>query len=106
MLRTGARPTSPQRISCAQRAHNPAGPRSDKKGMAKIEIKCTVAANLEGRLDRVVQGLIQRSRAQVRGLFDHDCVQLNDKPCNEPGTPVQTGDVVAVCYDPRIRYRE
>jgi 23S rRNA pseudouridine1911/1915/1917 synthase len=58
------------------------------------------------RIDRVVQELTSRSRAGVRGLFDHDCVRLNDTVCTEPGTFLQPGDRVVVRHDPQMGYRE
>ena len=54
----------------------------------------------------MVQDLTCRSRAGVRGLFDHDCVRLNAEACAEPGTVLNPGDRVIVRYDPKMRYRE
>lgn len=47
-----------------------------------------------------------RSRAEVRGLFDHGCVELNHAVCAEPGARVKAGDSVAVRHDPAMRYHE
>ena len=58
------------------------------------------------RIDRVVQELTGRSRAEVRGLFDQGCVRLNNEPCDEAGIRVNPGDCVALRYDPQTRYRE
>lgn len=74
--------------------------------MAIVEAQCEVTAAFAGRLDRVVQQLTGRSRADVRGLFDHKCVRLNGRPCRKPGLRVQVGDVVAVRHDPLVRYQE
>src|SRR4051812_30439632 len=74
--------------------------------MALTERRCEVAAERSGRVDRVVQELTATSRAEVRGLFDHDCVQVNGAPCHEAGTVVSEGDIVVVRYDLHRRYRE
>jgi 23S rRNA pseudouridine1911/1915/1917 synthase len=73
--------------------------------MAIIESHCAVSARQSGRIDRIVQALTGRSRADVRGLFDHGCVQLNGKVCPHPGTLVAEADVVRVRQDPRAHYR-
>ena len=65
-----------------------------------------VAADEEGRLDRLVQQLTGLSRARVRGLFDHGCVSLNGEACSAPGQMSRIGDVLEVDYDPERRYRE
>ncbi len=74
--------------------------------MPIVESKCTLETDRAGRVDKIVQELTGRSRADVRGLFDHDCVTLNGQPCAEAGTVVKAGDVVAVRHDPHRRYRE
>lgn len=74
--------------------------------MAIEELTCEIGDERAGRLDRVVQELTGRSRAEVRGLFDHGCVQLNDKPCGKPGIATRPGDVVKVIHDPHRRYKE
>jgi 23S rRNA pseudouridine1911/1915/1917 synthase len=74
--------------------------------MAIVEVHREVTGGPVARIDRVVQELTARSRADVRGLFDHDCVQLNDELCSEPGTPLKNGDRVSVRHDPHTRYRE
>jgi 23S rRNA pseudouridine1911/1915/1917 synthase len=74
--------------------------------MAIVEAQCEVAGERAGRLDRIVQGLTERSRADVRGLVDHGCVRLNGVTCTEPGTRVKAGDLVIVRHDPHIRYHE
>lgn len=58
-----------------------------------------------GRIDRVVQILTQKSRADIRGLFDHDCVSLNGMICAEPGALIAAGDQVEVRFDPHTRYK-
>jgi 23S rRNA pseudouridine1911/1915/1917 synthase len=73
--------------------------------MALTQSQCTVTAAQIGRVDRVVQELTGRSRGEVKGLFDHDCVRLNGEDCTSGGILVIEGDIVAVRQDPRIRYR-
>ena len=73
--------------------------------MAVTESKCAVTARQSGRIDRIVQALTGRSRADVRGLFDHDCVRLNGEICAHPGALVAEADVVVVRQDPRAHYR-
>lgn len=68
--------------------------------------KTTTLASETPRLDLAVQALTQRSRAIVRGMFDHGCVQVNGQPCAEPGRPGRPGDVVQVTYDDQQKYRE
>lgn len=59
-----------------------------------------------GRIDRVVQELTGRSRADVRGLFDQEGVLLNGATCSEPGTTIAAGDVLVVRHNPHMRYHE
>ena len=59
-----------------------------------------------GRVGAVVQGLTQLSHSKMRGLFDHGCVTLNGKPCDENGKSVHPGDRVEVRYDPQQGYPE
>jgi 23S rRNA pseudouridine1911/1915/1917 synthase len=73
--------------------------------MAIKELRCAVSAGQSGRIDRVVQALTDRSRGEVRGLFDRGCVQLNGKSCPHPGAVVAEADVVVVRHDPRAHYR-
>lgn len=74
--------------------------------MAIVETRCAVTAERAGRVDRVVQELTGRSRADVRGLFDHGGVRLNGGPCPQPGILVRAGDVVLVRHDPHVRYHQ
>lgn len=74
--------------------------------MPIVESHCQVESGPVARIDRVVQELTGRSRAEVRGLFDHGCVRLNNEICTEPGTRVEAGDAVVVRHDPQSRYRE
>jgi 23S rRNA pseudouridine1911/1915/1917 synthase len=71
-----------------------------------VELQRLIENNPGTRIDRVVQELTSRSRASVRGLFDHDCVRLNDEVCTEPGTLLNEGDRVIVRHDPKTHYRE
>ncbi|MDB5388234.1 MAG: rluD [Planctomycetaceae bacterium] len=66
----------------------------------------SVESEHAGRIDRIVQLMTQRSRADIRGMFDHDCVFLNAQPCPDAGTLVAAGDQVEVKYDPHTRYKE
>ena len=57
-----------------------------------------------GRIDRCVQALANQSRSFVTGLFDHDCVYLNGRLHENPGTMLQVGDRVTVRYETHRRY--
>lgn len=57
------------------------------------------------RTDRLVRQITGLSHSQVAGLFDHGCVTINAEPCGDGATLLSSGDVVAVRYDPRQRYR-
>jgi 23S rRNA pseudouridine1911/1915/1917 synthase len=75
--------------------------------MPQVTKSLTVAqdsAEIGGRVDRLVQTLCGLSRAQVTGLFDHGCVQLNSAVCRFPGQRVEAGDRVQLQYDPHQRY--
>jgi len=61
--------------------------------------------HLGRRLDRVVQSLSDMlPRAQVLGLFDHGCVQLNGATCVFPGQRAAIGDQVELRYDAKQIY--
>lgn len=72
--------------------------------IALIEQHLEIPAGRYGRIDQAVRDLTGRSRADIRGLFHHRCVQLNAEVCAEPGKLTQPGDVVTVRHDPRQRY--
>jgi 23S rRNA pseudouridine1911/1915/1917 synthase len=75
--------------------------------MPQVKKSFAVAVNspeIGGRVDRIVQLLCSLSRAQVTGLFDHQCVRLNGAVCSFPGQRVEAGDVVDLQYDPHQRY--
>ena len=72
--------------------------------MAMVTRRIEVTAELAGRADRVVQTLTKLSRSELRGLFDHDCVSINDDTCRTIGAPVAAGDVVEATYDIHTRY--
>ncbi len=74
--------------------------------MAMTTVTTTVDEQSQGRVDLVVQRLCETSRSQVRGLIDHDCVTINGGRCKTVATVVESGDVVAVRYEPTQRYRE
>lgn len=65
-----------------------------------------VADDQAGRVGAVVQQLTKLSHSKMRGLFDHDCVTLNGKPCSENGKLIRPGDRVEVRYDPQQGYPE
>ena len=75
--------------------------------MANIRTSHTIeptSAHLGGRVDRLVQELTQWSRAQVTGLFDNNCVQVNGISAHEPGQRLAAGDVVSLAYDNARKY--
>ncbi|SFH54595.1 RluA family pseudouridine synthase [Planctomicrobium piriforme] len=74
--------------------------------MALVVTECTVDSGEPRRLDQIVQSLTGRSRSEVRGLLDQDCVQLNGRICKKPGLIIDPGSVVTVKHDPNMRYRE
>lgn len=74
--------------------------------MAIVEKKIEVSAELAGRADKVVLKLTGLSRSQMRGLFSHGCIFLNDELCDDGGAIVQPGDVVSARYDIHQRYHE
>jgi 23S rRNA pseudouridine1911/1915/1917 synthase len=74
--------------------------------MAEIAKQLIVPEGTGERIDRCVQELTGLSRGDVRGLFDHGCVRLNDEPCPEPGKVAAAGTRVEVRYDPHRRYRQ
>ncbi len=74
--------------------------------MARTTKTCKVSSAQAGRVDLVVQALTRFSRAEVRGLFDHDCVTIDARPAPEAGERVAGGETVEVIYDPHSRYQE
>lgn len=72
--------------------------------MALVTQEQSVTPAQQGRIDRIVQELTGRSRADVRGLFHEGCVHCNGEPCPEPGRAVTAGDVILVRHDPHRRY--
>lgn len=66
----------------------------------------TVTDAQEGRVDLVVRDLISLSRSKLRGLFDHDCITVNDVLCDDVAVRVAAGDVVGVKFDPHQGYKE
>jgi len=74
--------------------------------MAFVEKKTIVTPEQRGRIDRVVKALVDLSGSQVRGLFSHGCVKLNDTPCTDGGIDAEPGDTVTVTYDIHRRYHE
>lgn len=74
--------------------------------MANITKQKEVTAEDAGRVDRIVQALTGRSRAQVRGLIQHGCVRRNGAVCESDFDQAAAGDTVSVTYDPRQNYPE
>jgi 23S rRNA pseudouridine1911/1915/1917 synthase len=74
--------------------------------MPLTTLTAEVTEDQTGRIGAVVQGLTTLSHSKMRGLFDHGCVTLNGKPCDESGKPVRVGDRIEVRYDPRQGYPE
>ncbi|MBL8849494.1 MAG: RluA family pseudouridine synthase [Planctomycetaceae bacterium] len=72
--------------------------------MPIVDAHHTVEPEQAGRIDRIVQELTGRSRADVKGLFHHHCVARNDIECLNPGEPVVAGDIVRVRHDSHRRY--
>lgn len=72
--------------------------------MPIVDVQRTVAPEEAGRIDRIVQVLTGRSRADIKGLFHHRCVSRNDAECLNPGEMVVGGDVVRVRHDSHRRY--
>ncbi|MCM2373502.1 RluA family pseudouridine synthase [Aporhodopirellula aestuarii] len=66
----------------------------------------TVTEETAGRADAFVRRICETSHSQSRGIIDRGCVSVNGGPCEDPGTPLEAGDSVAVRYDPTQRYRE
>lgn len=71
--------------------------------MALVEM--TRTADAPCRLDVLVARMTGRSRADVRGMFHHGCVQVNGAPCDAPGAALGGGEAVTVRHDPHRRYR-
>lgn len=72
----------------------------------EVKKQARVKRDQEGRADRIVQTLTELSRADVRGLFDHNCVKINGEVVTEAGEKVRAGDVVEVRWDKHRRYHE
>jgi 23S rRNA pseudouridine1911/1915/1917 synthase len=75
--------------------------------MPRARKSATVAAQsplIGQRIDHLVQELVQLSRSQIVGLFDHGCVKLNGVLCTQPGQKLVAADVVEIAYDPHQRY--
>lgn len=66
----------------------------------------TVTDEQAGRVDLVVRDLTGLSRSKLCGLFDHDCVTVNDVVCGETSVRVAAGDVVGVKFDAHQGYKQ
>ena len=56
------------------------------------------------RIDGCVRQLAAASKSFAAGLFDHDCVRLNDLAETDPGRVLGEGDKVAIRYEEGRRY--
>lgn len=74
--------------------------------MALKTLDTLVTDEQVGRADKIVQSLTGQSRSQLKGLFDHDCVQVNGVVCKNPGQTLNAGEKVLVKFDPHTRYKE
>jgi 23S rRNA pseudouridine1911/1915/1917 synthase len=74
--------------------------------MALKTVSITVDESQAGRVDVVVQKATGVSRGQIRGMVDNGCLSINGSPCVAIATPVASGDVVSLRYDPNQRYHE
>lgn len=72
--------------------------------MPLVNQQTVVAAADAGRVDRVVAKLTGRSRAQVRGLIQNQCVTINGTACTSDFDRVEAGDTVVVRHDPGQNY--
>lgn len=60
----------------------------------------------EPRLDLLVQRMADVSRAEVRGLFDWECVAVDGELATQPGLALRVGQHVALRYEQGRRYKE
>ena len=74
--------------------------------MATTTLQAKITAANAGRVDRVVQALTGRSRAQVRGLIQHGCVKINEAACASDFDRAAAGDTVTVTFDRHRNYPE
>lgn len=73
--------------------------------MTRRKFAIDVSAELAGqRLDLLVQRDVKRSRDEVTGLFDHECVSLNGAVCLKPFLRAKEGDRVEVNFDDARAY--
>ena len=60
----------------------------------------------EPRLDLLVQRLTEVTRSELRGLFDHDCVELDGQVVTQPNSSGRAGQRLDVKWEAGRRYRE
>jgi 23S rRNA pseudouridine1911/1915/1917 synthase len=60
----------------------------------------------EIRADLLVQRETNLPRSVIRGMFDHDCVRVDDVVCDDIGYKIVGGSIVVLCYDSLTRYKE
>ena len=73
--------------------------------MATLKYKIK-AEEVGRRIDYIVQKLTERSKSQVRGLFDHNCVSHNQQSCNDAGVLLMMDDEITIQYDQSQNYKE
>jgi 23S rRNA pseudouridine1911/1915/1917 synthase len=60
----------------------------------------------ELRADLLVQRETKLSRSVIRGMFDHNCVEVDGDICDDIGFKIAGGSKVVLRYDPKTRYKE
>ena len=73
--------------------------------MALLHKTLTLTAP-EPRLDLLVQRLAEVSRAEVRGLFDWECVRVDGAVASQPSLALAVGQQVVVTWEAGRRYKE
>jgi 23S rRNA pseudouridine1911/1915/1917 synthase len=73
--------------------------------VAKQHFLIDISAEKAGeRLDLLVQQVVKRSRGDVTGLFDHECVSLNGAVCLKPFLRAKEGDKIELDFDDGREY--
>jgi 23S rRNA pseudouridine1911/1915/1917 synthase len=65
----------------------------------------TLTAPAGARAAALVREATGLPNSDVRGLFDHGCVQRDGEPCADPGQLLEGGERLEVRYEPGRRYR-
>jgi 23S rRNA pseudouridine1911/1915/1917 synthase len=72
--------------------------------MASSKLHGTVTESEVGRIDLMVRTMVDLSRSKLTALFEHGCVQLNKRICENPAERVAIGDRITVTYDAHQGY--